>query len=390
MTQITAGWITDPHTQQVCGMLTEAGYECYFVGGCVRNVLLDVPVNDIDISTNARPDHVIELATAAGLKPVPTGIDHGTVTVVAGGTPFEITTYRRDVETDGRRAVVDFADSINDDALRRDFTMNALYADRHGVVVDPLNGLPDLLARRVRFIENADRRIKEDYLRILRFFRFHAWYGDVNAGLDAEGLAACAANLAGLETLSKERVGSEVKKLLAAADPAPSTASMTASGVLNAILPGSDAKYLPVLVHLEQQTGTPPDPIRRLAALGGEDVKTLLRLSNTEAKQLAQLREGIASLQSPAALGYYLGADMARDVILLRSALIETPLVETAFEQAKSGAVAQFPIKAADLMPAYQGAALGEKLKELERKWVASGFALGKEQLLGKSKDQST
>ena len=390
MKQITAGWITDPHTQQVCGMLTGAGYECYFVGGCVRNVLLDVPVNDIDISTNARPDHVIELATAAGLKPVPTGIDHGTVTVVAGGTPFEITTYRRDVETDGRRAVVDFADSITDDALRRDFTMNALYADPQGVVVDPLNGLPDLLARRVRFIEDADRRIKEDYLRILRFFRFHAWYGDINAGLDAEGLAACAANLVGLETLSKERVGSEIKKLLTAADPAPSTASMGASGVLSTILPGADVKYLPVLVHLEQQTGSPPDPIRRLAALGGEDVKTLLRLSNTEAKKLAQLREGIASLQSPAALGYYLGADMARDVILLRSALMETPLDKSAFEQVRAGAAAQFPIKAADLMPAYQGAALGKKLKELERKWVASGFALGKEQLLGKSKDQST
>jgi len=389
MTQITAGWITDPHTQQVCDMLTGAGYECYFVGGCVRNALLDVPVNDIDISTNARPERVIELATTAGLKSVPTGIDHGTVTVVAGGTPYEITTYRRDVETDGRRAVVDFADSITDDALRRDFTMNALYADPQGEVVDPLNGLSDLLARRVRFIEDADRRIKEDYLRILRFFRFHAWYGDVNAGLDAEGLAACAANLAGLETLSKERIGSEVKKLLAADDPAPSTASMAASGVLNAILPGADAKYLPVLVHLEQQTGTSPDPIRRLAVLGGEDVKTLLRLSNAEAKQLAQLREGVGSSQNPAALGYYLGADMARDVILLRAVLMETPLDETAFEQAKAGAAAQFPIKAADLMPACQGAALGEKLKELERKWLASGFALGKEQLLGKSKDQS-
>ena len=390
MTQITAGWIDDPHTQQVCEMLTGAGYECYFVGGCVRNALLNVPVNDIDISTNARPDRVIELAAGAGLKSVPTGIDHGTVTVVAGGSPYEITTYRRDVETDGRRAVVDFADSITEDALRRDFTMNALYANPQGMVVDPLNGLPDLLARRVRFIEDADRRIKEDYLRILRFFRFHAWYGDINAGLDAEGLAACAANLVGLETLSKERVGSEIKKLLTAADPAPSTASMGASGVLSTILPGADVKYLPVLVHLEQQTGSPPDPIRRLAALGGEDVKTLLRLSNTEAKKLVQLREGIASLQSPAALGYYLGADMARDVILLRSALMETPLVETAFEQAKAGAAVQFPIKAADLMPAYQGAALGEKLKELERKWVASGFALGKEQLLGKSKDQST
>ena len=390
MTQITADWIKDPQTQQVCEMLTGAGYECYFVGGCVRNALLGAPLSDIDISTNARPECVIELATRAGLKPVPTGISHGTVTVVVGHSPYEVTTYRRDIETDGRRAVVEFADSITDDALRRDFTMNALYADRRGRVVDPLNGLPDLLAHRVRFIEDADRRIKEDYLRILRFFRFHAWYGDVNAGLDVDGLAACAANLSGLETLSKERIGSEVKKLLEAADPGPSTASMAASGVLNAILPGADAKYLPVLVHLEQQTGTPPNPIRRLVALGVEDAKTLLRLSSAEAKKLAYLQAEIGSQKSPAALGYYLGAELARDIILLRSALMEVPLDETAFQQANTGAHAQFPVKAADLMPAYQGAALGGELKDLERKWVASGFALGKEQLLGKSKDQST
>ncbi|MCK4711369.1 MAG: CCA tRNA nucleotidyltransferase, partial [Marinosulfonomonas sp.] len=175
MTQITADWISNPNTQKVCEMLTDAGFECFFVGGCVRNALLGAPVNDIDISTNALPDRVMELAKAAGLKAVPTGIDHGTVTVIADGTPFEITTYRRDVETDGRRAVVAFSDTIMDDAHRRDFTMNALYADADGVIIDPLNGMPDLLARRIRFIEDADLRIKEDYLRILRFFRFHAW-----------------------------------------------------------------------------------------------------------------------------------------------------------------------------------------------------------------------
>ena len=270
MKPITANWIRDKSTQKICHMLTNAGFDCYFVGGCVRNALLDAPVADIDISTNALPNRVMDLAKSAGLKAVPTGIDHGTITVIADGAPFEITTYRRDVETDGRRAVVAFSDSIIDDARRRDFTMNALYADPNGIITDPLNGMPDLLARRVRFIEDPDCRIKEDYLRILRFFRFHAWYGDVSAGLDADSLAAISANLGGLESISKERIGSELKKLLTAKDPAPSVAAMAACGVLNAILPGSDARYLSVLVHLE--AGIAPDPIRRLAALGGSDV----------------------------------------------------------------------------------------------------------------------
>lgn len=380
MKQITADWIINADTQKICHMLTDAGFDCYFVGGCVRNALIDAPVNDIDISTNALPDRVMELAGAAGLNAVPTGIDHGTVTVVSNGTPFEITTYRRDVETDGRRAVVAFADSIEDDARRRDFTMNALYADQNGMISDPLNGLPDLVARRVRFIEDADRRIKEDYLRILRFFRFHAWYGDESAGLDSEGLAAIASNLDGLETISKERVGSELKKLLTALDPAPSIASMAVSGVLNAILPGADAKYLAVLVHLEADTK--PDPIRRLAVLGGVNIEILLRLSKAQTRQLQKLKEDIGSTRSPAELGYRLGADMAGDVILLRAALLETPLDPDASKQIKVGAGAKYPVVAADLMPKYQGAELGKALANLEEKWIKSGFVLTKEQLL--------
>jgi len=380
MKRITADWITNPDTQKVCHVLTDAGFDCYFVGGCVRNALIDAPVNDIDISTNALPDRVMELAHSAGLHSVPTGIDHGTVTVISSGTPFEITTYRRDVETDGRRAVVAFADTIEDDARRRDFTMNALYANQSGLISDPLNGLADLLARRVRFIEDADRRIKEDYLRILRFFRFHAWYGDVSAGLDAEGLAAVAANLDGLGSISKERIGSELKKLLTAPDPAASIASMAASGVLNTILPGADAKYLPVLIHLEE--GKKPDPIRRLAALGGADVETLLRLSKAQTRHLQKLKEDIGSTRSPAELGYRLGVNAANDVILLRAALLEMPLDPEALMQIETGADAKYPVVAADLMPTYQGAELGKALANLEAKWIKSGFALTRDQLL--------
>lgn len=380
MKQIKADWISNKATQKTCRMLTDAGYDCYFVGGCVRNALLDAPVNDIDLATNALPQEVMDLANAAGLKALPTGIDHGTITVIAFGTPFEITTYRRDVETDGRRAVVAFSDNIMDDARRRDFTMNALYADQNGTVFDPLNGMPDLLAGRVRFIEDADCRIKEDYLRILRFFRFHAWYGDASAGLDADGLAASAANLTGLETISKERVGSELKKLLSAPDPAPSIASMAASGVLNTVLSGSDVKALPILVHLEQDIT--PDPLRRLAVLGGTDVVNCLRLSKAETRRVHRLHDEIGSSRQPAELSYRFGADIARDVVLLRAALFEMPLDPDAMKQVKFGQTVTFPITAADLMPSFQGMALGKQLSDLEVKWIKSGFAMTKEQLL--------
>ena len=224
MKRITSEWLKDPKAQAVCTVLNSAGYQAYFVGGCVRNDLLGAAISDIDLATDARPQMVMELAEKAGLHAVPTGVEHGTVTIVSDGLVCEVTTFRKDIETDGRRAVVHFSEAIEDDAKRRDFTMNALYANAAGEVLDPLNGLPDLIKRRVRFIENADERIREDYLRILRFFRFHAWYGDPDAGLDAEGLAAVAANQAGLETLSRERIGHEMLKLLAAPDPAPAMA----------------------------------------------------------------------------------------------------------------------------------------------------------------------
>lgn len=381
MTVIKADWLQKPATTAVMEMLTRAGHLAYFVGGCVRNALIEAPVSDIDISTNARPDTVIALAKSAGLNAIPTGYDHGTVTVISGGVAHEITTFRKDIETDGRRAVVAFSDNVADDARRRDFTMNALYADATGAVLDPLNGLPDLWARKVRFIENADQRIKEDYLRSLRFFRFHAWYGDPSTGLDAEGLAAIAQNLSGLEGLSKERVGSEMLKLLAAPDPAPAVGSMEQTGALAAILPGSSAHALAVLVHLELEIRT--DAIRRLATLGGQDVGDYLRLSRQDAKKLDQLRAGMAGTKRIAEIGYRQGEAMAIDVALLRAAMLETPLETGYLEQARHGATQVFPVRADDLMPEYMGPALGVKLQELEARWIHSDFELTRSQLVG-------
>ncbi len=378
-TQITAEWVTAETSQRVCRMLTEAGFQAWFVGGCVRNALIGAPVSDLDLSTDALPDQTLSLAKSAGLKAIPTGIDHGTITVVANGVPFEVTTFRKDIATDGRRAVVAFAQSMEDDARRRDFTMNALYADRHGVVADPLNGLPDLQARRVRFIEDPDLRIKEDYLRILRFFRFHAWYGDADAGIDAEGLAACAANVDGIETLSRERLGQEMRKLLSAPDPAPAIAAFASTGGLMRVLPGADHGALAPLVHVEELAGLDTDPIRRLAVLGGEDVADRLRLPKAEAKQLAILRDG----GNPVEVAYRHGAQAGWDLLAIQAASLSQPIDPGLGQQVDHAAKQTFPLKAADLMDRYDGPALGKALKAAEARWIASGFTLTKDDLLG-------
>lgn len=379
MARIDADWLTSEATQRVFSLLVDAGHAAFAVGGCVRNTLLGVPVRDIDLSTSAHPDAVMALAEAADLHAIPTGIEHGTVTVVSDGEPFEITTFRRDVETDGRRAVVAFSDRIEDDALRRDFTMNALYADASGDVHDPVGGLPDLEARRVRFIEDADLRIREDYLRSLRYFRFCAWYGDPEDGFDAEALDAIARNLDGLHTLSRERVGSELKRLLEAPDPAPAVAVMRATGVLGHVLPGTDDTALGPLIALED--GLDADPIRRLAVLGGENVADHLRLSRKEASQLETLHRSLGL--GSGELGYRLGADVGRDALLVAAATMgRGPVPEAEFRAMLHGAEQDFPVVAADLMPGLSGPDLGAALKRLEQVWIDSGFALSRDELL--------
>lgn len=374
MTKITAPWLQSDAAQQICRLLTDAGHQAWFVGGCVRNALLGAPVSDLDLSTDALPQAVMDLADKAGIKAIPTGIEHGTVTLVLDGTPFEITTFRHDVATDGRRATVAFSDNITDDAKRRDFTMNALYVAPDGVIADPLGGLPDLRAHRVRFIEDPEQRIKEDYLRILRFFRFYAWYGDTSEGLDRDGLAACARNVAGLENLSAERITAELLKLLGAPDPAPAVASMALTGALARILPGADTGALPVLVHLEQMTDTPPDPIRRLAAIGGK-IEVHLRLSNDQARRLTQ----ITSDEAATTTAYRYGFEAGRDAALVQAASLgQSPDLGPIARAAEK----VFPLKAADLMPALSGAALGQALKQAEARWIASGFTLTKADLL--------
>lgn len=373
--KVSGDWLTCETTQNVLGLLTKGGHRAYLVGGCVRNALLGAPVSDIDISTDAWPEQVIALAKSAGLKPIPTGIDHGTITVLDRGIPHEITTFRRDIATDGRNATVAFSDNILDDAQRRDFTMNALYADASGAVLDPLGeGVQDLIARRVRFVGDPHIRIREDYLRILRFFRFTAWYG---TDLDLEGMAACAELAEGMGRLSRERIGNEMRKLLAAPDPTPAIASMHHAGVLAQTLPAADIRALGPLIHLAPNA----DWLARLAALGGEDPAEALRLSKSETRDLNQLREAAIGTMGARELGYRLGATAAANALALRCALLEMPPTDTAQDIA-IGAAAQFPVKAADLMPAFKGPALGARLKELENRWIASGMTLTRDDLL--------
>lgn len=376
--KLDAPWLTSPAVKAVMAVFSEAGEPAYFVGGCVRNSLLGAPVSDLDVSTSVRPERVMELAGSAGLRVVPTGIEHGTVTVVAEGEPFEITTFRKDVDTDGRRAVVAFSETMEDDAHRRDFTMNALYADAEGTIFDPIGGYPDLLARHVRFIDEPSQRICEDYLRILRFFRFHAWYGDDAQGLDPEGLAACAEHVSGLESLSRERVGAEMIKLLSAPDPSVALGAMDQSGVLNALLPGAQTKAFFLLTAFEKA----PDPLVRLASLGEFDVAARLRLSKQQTREYDALRSYSAGMVSISEVAYREGARFAESCAALRSALFEQPMSPEIDQEIARGAGAEFPVNARDLMPKYSGPALGEALKRLEAQWIESGFALDKGTLL--------
>ncbi len=362
------------------------------VGGAVRNALLGAPVSDIDIATDARPEVVMERAAAAGLKPVPTGIDHGTVTVVADGRGFEVTSFRRDVATDGRRAEVAFSDRLEDDASRRDFTINALYADAAGEVIDPVGGLPDLAVRRLRFVGDPDQRIAEDYLRILRFFRFHAWYGH-KGGADPAALAACARHAAGLARISRERIGTEMRKLLSAPGPVEAVALMQAAGVLAQLLPGADAGGLTALEAVLDGAAGPgavcprtPEDISmmkkdwqlRLAALGADDAAGALRLSRAEARVQEELRSAL-SLDEAA---YRLGEARAVQLALLRASR-GVILPEDWAERIRFAAGQVLPLRAGDLSGRVTGPALGRGLKAAEAAWIASGFRLSGPALVG-------
>ncbi|SCY47587.1 CCA tRNA nucleotidyltransferase [Paracoccus tibetensis] len=369
--RLPADILADADVGRVLSALQAAGARVWLVGGAVRNALLGEPVADIDLATDALPAEVTRLAEAAGLRAVPTGIEHGTVTVIAGGRGFEVTTLRRDVETDGRHAVVSFTADLAEDAARRDFTMNALYAAPSGEVIDPVGGLPDLAARRLRFVGEPEARIREDYLRILRFFRFLAQYG---READPAAVAACAALKPGLARIARERIGAEMRKLLAALDPGPAVALMDKTGVLDLLLPRPEPARLCALLEVEWSEATAPHWPRRLAALAGDDAAEALRLSKAEARAQAILRQALAAGWSIDEAGFRLGAEMAVDLALLRAAEGQ-PLPQGWRARIAQAAGAALPISAADLT-GLEGAAIGRGLRAAETAWIASGFAM--------------
>lgn len=388
-------WLERSGIRAVFDALADGG-ETRAVGGCVRNALLDEPVRDIDLATTLTPDEVSARAEAAGLKAVPTGLDHGTVTVVSDGIGYEVTTLRADVETHGRHATVAFHSDWEGDAKRRDFTMNALYASRDGGLYDPVGGYDDLIARRVRFIGDPVARIREDYLRILRFFRFFAWYGQ---GLpDEAALTACHAEKAGLQGLSRERIGMELMRLLSAVDPVKSLGAMAEIGVSEIVLGETmEPARVEQLAALERATGRAPDPLLRLAALlGGEAnadaLQERLRLSRDQADILRDLAGGYAEaipnrrMIERAVLNR--GNQAVADALLISWALSdEGPdhrCWRSALEIAREWEAPEFPLKGADLVASGMspGPQVGEALKKAKEAWIESGYTLRTRDLL--------
>ena len=380
-------WMTAPETRAVMAALGEGNAR--FVGGPVRNALLEKPVSDIDIATPLKPDEVVKRLEAAGLKAVPTGIEHGTITAVAKGKPFEITTLRRDVETDGRRAVVAFSDDWAEDAQRRDFTMNALYASADGEVFDTVGGVEDLKAQHVRFVGDPVTRIREDYLRILRLFRFHAWYG--KGEIDSAALHASAAEKAGLAGLSAERVQKEVLKLLEAEDPMPSLRAMAATGILCDVLPGAlNLPRLERLIAIDTDCFFEPDGVLRLAALlpadGVAAISDRLKLSNAHRERLSDLARGkekivsYLSIKEVRKLLYLIGPQRFKDRVFLKWAddlrASNTMQWRALLALADSWQRPQFPLTGESVMAAgvARGPLIGRILSEVEEWWIDSDF----------------
>lgn len=395
-------WFSKPSLQRILALLNADGGEARIVGGAVRNALMGLAVVDIDIATTLLPQDVVDRAKQADIKAVPTGFEHGTVTLVLDGEGFEVTTLRRDAETDGRHAQVVFGTDWQEDAERRDLTINALYADASGEVIDLIGGLADIETRNVRFIGDADTRIAEDYLRVLRFFRFFAYYGSGRP--DADGLRATARAREKLYTLSAERVWSELKKLLSATDPSRALLWMRQSGVLAQVLPETEKWGIDAIhgvVAAEQALGWEPDALIRLSAIVPPDVDRVsaltsrLRMSNTESKRLRQWAE--ASVIDPAVADaafdrmlYRQGVDgvLLRLRLALAAARADVSTGEAAMQKiARLSALLtrtenfrkpQFPLTGADVLAAgvEPGPRVGQILSGLEEKWIEFNFSL--------------
>ena len=401
---ISDDWLKDEKLQKLFDILCADGGGARVAGGAVRNSLMGMPASDVDLCTTLLPQEVVERLQAAGHKSVPTGIEHGTVTAVIEGSAFEVTTLRKDIETDGRHAIVEFGMDWEADANRRDLTINGLYCDRHGKVYDFVNGYPDIQNKVVRFIGDAETRIKEDSLRILRFFRFFSWYGEGRP--DALGLKACATGRGLLAGLSVERVWMELKKMLSADDPSRAILWMRTTGILGGVLPethkwGTDA--IPPLLRLEKEQGWQPNPLSRLMGMVRPDVETMQAMSKRMTFSNKETNRMVAWADNPAPKPDISTADLEKLLYrgdaqgLVDSMKLEVVHLRGREEDAGADAMLkliqhaqgwqrpEFPLQGKDLIAKgmVAGPEIGERLKRLEEAWVESGFELGKDELLG-------
>jgi poly(A) polymerase len=391
LTPERAPWLRSTPLAKLLAVLDTDGEEARVVGGAVRNTLLDLPTGDVDLATTALPDVVVQRAKDAGFHPVPTGIEHGTVTVVVHDVPFEVTTLRQDIETDGRHAKVRFGRDWKTDAERRDFTINALFASRDGKLFDFVGGLKDIEARRVRFIGDPAQRIAEDYLRVLRFFRFHAGYAQ---GLpDASGLSACIRAKESLGQLSRERVRNELMKLLLAPHTVPTLAVMAETGILTDVLGGvPHLASLSNIIKAEAHLGLEPDATRRLGALAvwvREDADRLrerLRLTNDEHRRLRSMAEHwwqISPEMGPVArraVIYRIGPDAYRERAVLSFSRSQEKVDDAGWHELialpNEWTAPKFPLAAKDFIErgVEKGPLLGAALSIAETSWIDSGF----------------
>jgi poly(A) polymerase len=387
-----AAWLKDGEVARLLALLDCAGEEARVVGGAVRNALMQIAVAEIDVATTAVPEEVMRRVEAAGGRAIPTGIEHGTVTAVIDHRPIEVTTLREDVETFGRKARVAFGRDWRADAARRDFTINALSVTADGTVYDYVGGFDDIAAHRVRFIGEPQRRIEEDYLRILRFFRFHAHFGE--GAPDAAGVQACIRARAGLDTLSHERVRTEMLKLLVAARATPTLTVMAESGLLGIVLGGvAFLASFENTIKVDAALGVEADAIRRLGALGiwvEEDAERLtqrLRLSNAESERLLALDRWWRVAPQPdgraaRALLYQLGPQSFADRVLIAWSRSDAGAADAAWLDLASlprrWTAPVFPLKAADFIGRgiAAGPALGAVLRAAEAAWIAADFPM--------------
>lgn len=375
-------WLNQPSAQCLSKAFKNYGHQALFVGGCVRNSILKVPVTDIDMATDALPETIIRISKENNFKFIPTGLTHGTITIIIDKIAYQITTFRSDIANDGRHAKVEFTTSLLLDASRRDLTINALYCDSNGKIIDPLNVLKDLNNRIIKFIGDPNKRIAEDYLRILRFFRFQAIYGNELLEINLPALNACRENKSKLVTLSKERKTSELRKLFSSNNPTRTIIKMIDTGILNQLFESCSVNSFVSYIKAEKKYKIKINWIGRLLSLQGSNIEEVLTLTRRELKMIKYTKKAIKQNMPIFEFSYYNGMEYGIMYLLLQHGMKKTILNKISINKVSSIVTRKFPVTAKDLMPKLKGKKLGDELKKLESQWIKSDFTLNKNQLL--------